>query len=157
MRYLRHIREQQGLSQDQLSELSGVAQHNISKIERGLQKPTAKTLGKLAKALGVEEPSLLGLDLSSVHTFEELITGSPFTRQAFVEYKRLTGRLDSLLRDVEEIFAASVNDYRDDSLMRARLQAAYMLGYIQSTCDAHDVRGKEFTRGENEERFAKSS
>jgi transcriptional regulator with XRE-family HTH domain len=57
---LRHIREQVGLSQPELSELSGVAQGTISDIELGKRKPRGRTLRKLAQALGVQVADLLG-------------------------------------------------------------------------------------------------
>jgi transcriptional regulator with XRE-family HTH domain len=57
---LRHIREQAGLSQPELSERSGVAQGTISDIERGKRKPRGRTLRKLAQVLGVEVADLLG-------------------------------------------------------------------------------------------------
>lgn len=60
METLRHIREQAGLSQPELSELSGVAQGTISDIERGKRKPRGRTLRKLAQVLGVEVADLLG-------------------------------------------------------------------------------------------------
>jgi transcriptional regulator with XRE-family HTH domain len=57
---LRHIREQAGLSQPELSEISGVAQGTISDIELGKRKPRGRTLRKLAQALGVQVTDLLG-------------------------------------------------------------------------------------------------
>jgi transcriptional regulator with XRE-family HTH domain len=57
---LRHIREQVGLSQPELSEISGVAQGTISDIELGKRKPRGRTLRKLAQALGVQVTDLLG-------------------------------------------------------------------------------------------------
>jgi transcriptional regulator with XRE-family HTH domain len=57
---LRHIREQAGLSQPELSELSGVAQGTISDIELDKRKPRGRTLRKLAQALGVEVADLIG-------------------------------------------------------------------------------------------------
>lgn len=49
---LRQIRKQKGMTQGQLSELSGVPVPNISEIENGANC-TVKTLNKLADALGV--------------------------------------------------------------------------------------------------------
>lgn len=45
-------REDKGMSQRQLSELSGVPQKTISRIENGIDVPKIDTLAKLAKALG---------------------------------------------------------------------------------------------------------
>jgi DNA-binding XRE family transcriptional regulator len=48
------LRRQRGLTQRRLSELSGVQQADISRIERGETQPTAITAGRLARALGAE-------------------------------------------------------------------------------------------------------
>lgn len=47
------------LSQDKLSELSGVSTDYISLIERGKRTPSIKRLCLIAKALGVEPYKLL--------------------------------------------------------------------------------------------------
>lgn len=51
---LRRARKERGLSQERLSELSGVAQHTISDAERGRHYPQRVTLEKLARAMGME-------------------------------------------------------------------------------------------------------
>lgn len=45
-------RQARGLTQRQLSEITGVAQADISRIERGAGNPTEATLQRLAEALG---------------------------------------------------------------------------------------------------------
>jgi transcriptional regulator with XRE-family HTH domain len=47
---IQEFRMDSGITQIELSEVSGVSQGDISKIERGLLSPTIKTLKKLAKA-----------------------------------------------------------------------------------------------------------
>lgn len=47
-------RERKGLSQRQLSHLSGVPQKTISRIENGIDIPKIPTLIKLANPLGLE-------------------------------------------------------------------------------------------------------
>lgn len=47
-------REEKGISQKQLSELSGVTQCDISRIEGGVANPTIETLERICKALGLE-------------------------------------------------------------------------------------------------------
>jgi transcriptional regulator with XRE-family HTH domain len=59
---LRHIREQAGYSQQDLTDETGVSQHTISEIELGRRKPQGRTLRKLAKALDVTVADLLGVD-----------------------------------------------------------------------------------------------
>ena len=50
---LAEIRKSKGLSQDQLSKLSGVGRVTIARIETGKISPNLQTLEKLAAALGV--------------------------------------------------------------------------------------------------------
>jgi XRE family transcriptional regulator, regulator of sulfur utilization len=45
-------RQARGLTQRELSEITGVAQADISRIERGAGNPTEATLQRLAAALG---------------------------------------------------------------------------------------------------------
>lgn len=52
--YIREIREQQGLSQEKLSRLSGVSSSHIGYLENGEREPTISVLCKLAKALNVD-------------------------------------------------------------------------------------------------------
>jgi DNA-binding XRE family transcriptional regulator len=45
-------RAKAGLSQKQVSELSGIDQSDFSKIERGIANPTISTLERISKAMG---------------------------------------------------------------------------------------------------------
>ena len=56
---LKALREQRGLTQEQLSEKSGVSRTYLARLETGRQDPTLSTLEKLAKALGVKVGRLL--------------------------------------------------------------------------------------------------
>ncbi|MFS0646781.1 helix-turn-helix domain-containing protein [Siminovitchia sp. 179-K 8D1 HS] len=47
-------RDRQGISQRKLSEMSGVPQKTISRIENGIDVPKISTLIKLTTALGLE-------------------------------------------------------------------------------------------------------
>ncbi|MBQ6752552.1 MAG: helix-turn-helix domain-containing protein [Clostridia bacterium] len=49
---VRKARAEAGISQMQLSELTGIDQSDISKIERGVANPSVSTLQRIAKALG---------------------------------------------------------------------------------------------------------
>lgn len=46
-------RKQTGMTQKQLSELTGIAQGDISKIENGSANPSLRTLQRLAAGLGM--------------------------------------------------------------------------------------------------------
>lgn len=48
------LREKAGLTQVELAERTGISQADISRIERGATSPTAKTLQRIAEALGAE-------------------------------------------------------------------------------------------------------
>jgi DNA-binding XRE family transcriptional regulator len=48
------LRHRRGLTQRRLSELSGIQQADISRIERGETQPTTVTAKRLADALGVD-------------------------------------------------------------------------------------------------------
>lgn len=45
-------REQSNMTQEELSEKSGVPQADISRIESGKANPTLRTLGRIAEAMG---------------------------------------------------------------------------------------------------------
>lgn len=51
---LQKARANAGLSQKELSELTGIDQSDISKIERGVANPSVSTLERLARAMGME-------------------------------------------------------------------------------------------------------
>lgn len=53
------IRNQKGLTQEQLADLSGFSQQYISGLESGKRNPTVVTVYELAKALGVSHLDLL--------------------------------------------------------------------------------------------------
>jgi transcriptional regulator with XRE-family HTH domain len=50
---LRRLRRMQDVTQEQLSEKSGVSSDFISQLERGLNSPSLDTIQKLADGLGV--------------------------------------------------------------------------------------------------------
>jgi transcriptional regulator with XRE-family HTH domain len=58
-RNLRAAREKLGLTQEQVSERSGVQAGEVSRIERGKRDPQVSTLEKLAAAVEVEPGDLL--------------------------------------------------------------------------------------------------
>ena len=57
--HLRKIRQQSVLSQQQLSQDSGVARDTVSKLETGRRKAYPKTIQSLAASLGVEPRELI--------------------------------------------------------------------------------------------------
>jgi transcriptional regulator with XRE-family HTH domain len=61
---LRRIRTEQGLSQEKLAELAGLHRTYVSQAERGVVSISLDNIEKLAKALGITEESLVGLETS---------------------------------------------------------------------------------------------
>ena len=53
-RAVAYARALAGISQKQLSEISGIDQSDISKLERGISNPSVATLERIANALGGE-------------------------------------------------------------------------------------------------------
>jgi len=54
MTTLKDLRLKQFISQEDLAKKTGIAASTINRLENGKQKPTFKTIRKLAVALGVE-------------------------------------------------------------------------------------------------------
>jgi transcriptional regulator with XRE-family HTH domain len=58
----KRIRQEKGLTQEQLAERSGFSQQYISGLEQGRRNPTVVALYELALALGVDYVELLRAD-----------------------------------------------------------------------------------------------
>jgi transcriptional regulator with XRE-family HTH domain len=61
-RNVKRIRQEKGLTQEQLAELSGFSQQYISGLEQGRRNPTVVSLYELATALGVGHMELVSPD-----------------------------------------------------------------------------------------------
>jgi transcriptional regulator with XRE-family HTH domain len=61
-RNVKRIRQEKGLTQEQLADLSGFSQQYISGLEQGRRNPTIVTLFELATALGVGHMDLVQPD-----------------------------------------------------------------------------------------------
>jgi transcriptional regulator with XRE-family HTH domain len=142
MKYLRYIREKAELTQAQLAELSGVPQAAISRIERGGRAPRHSTLEKLANVLKVEHPSWLAVPMAPYTTFGELIEGKPEERRTYIEVMRESGTLRDFINRLDRLYEESVEDYSDDSLTQARIQAAVMLGYAKAMYEGKEAQGE---------------
>jgi transcriptional regulator with XRE-family HTH domain len=60
-RNVKRIRQEKGLTQEQLAELSGFSQQYISGLEQGRRNPTIVSIYELATALGVGHMELVRL------------------------------------------------------------------------------------------------
>jgi transcriptional regulator with XRE-family HTH domain len=56
---VKRVREQSGLTQEQLAEASGFSQQYISSLEQGQRNPTIITVYEIAQALGVSHLDLM--------------------------------------------------------------------------------------------------
>jgi transcriptional regulator with XRE-family HTH domain len=70
---LRACRLQAGLSQSALEGLSGIPKARLSRYENGHVVPSIETLGRLARALGCSEASLLGDSKALVQDFVDAL------------------------------------------------------------------------------------
>jgi transcriptional regulator with XRE-family HTH domain len=58
-RNVKRIRQEKGLTQEQLAEISGFSQQYISGLEQGRRNPTIVSIYELATALGVSHMELV--------------------------------------------------------------------------------------------------
>ena len=58
---LRELRENKGLTQEQLSGLAALYRTHYSKLERGLRSPTIETVFKIAQALDMKPHEIIML------------------------------------------------------------------------------------------------
>ena len=58
-RNIRRLREEAGLSQEQLAFDAGMKRSYLSDMERGVRNPTVRALGRIAEALKVKPSRLL--------------------------------------------------------------------------------------------------
>lgn len=63
---IKETRNSTGISQNQLSELTGIAREQISRIENGQINPTILTLAKISEALEITLPNLLNFKFENV-------------------------------------------------------------------------------------------
>jgi transcriptional regulator with XRE-family HTH domain len=110
LQIIKALRQELGLSQQQLAELAGVDKVTLIRIETGRGNPTVETLGKLATALGVEMADLfpkaqrpLFPELPDTATQEERQGRRPWRSEA-EEYIRQN---EGLLSDPELTYAVS--------------------------------------------------
>jgi transcriptional regulator with XRE-family HTH domain len=98
-RTVKMLREGQNLSQDQLALDAGVSRQTVSNIERGEHRADVKTLGKVAKALGVKISVLLDADVVDVEIRSEI--------------RRAGEKMRSWSPDERERYVRALIDHRD--------------------------------------------
>ena len=101
--YLREQRESARLSVRQLSDLAGISNPYLSQIERGLKRPSAEILGRLAKGLEVSAESLY-VRAGLLESDTAASAGDTDTRRAITADPWLTDRQKSTLLDIYDSF-----------------------------------------------------
>lgn len=76
-------------------------------------------------------------------TFEELIDGTPESRRNYIEVMRESKTLDDFTKRLDRLYQESVEDYRDDLLTLARVQAAFMLGYAKAMREGRTLQEED--------------
>lgn len=62
---IKNLRTSKGLTQQELSRMTGISVNSLSRYERGLRQPTVEAVSKIAKALGIDPFSLFSFDMAS--------------------------------------------------------------------------------------------
>ena len=90
-RKIAKYRKAAGLTQQQLGEKLSVALETISRMERGANTPSIKTLGRLGRALGIPAHEFLMSDVGTSqkdNALDELVTLLKFRKIAEIELVR---------------------------------------------------------------------
>jgi transcriptional regulator with XRE-family HTH domain len=125
LRELREIRLRRGLSQADLSAMTGVAEFTISEIESGKRaNPRPSTLRKLAQGLGVEVTDLYGELDSPLGVAPPSSTQPPLN--GFEEERRFSRFGEAIIavaaRWGEAVSSPDMNDGERLAIIRAALQ-----------------------------------
>ena len=94
---IKNLRQQKGIKQTALAEMSGITQTYLSQIENNIKEPGISTLRIIAKNLGIPLPVIFFLSLEN----DDI---SPEKRNAF---KHLAPSIYSM---ISEFFTNSTND-----------------------------------------------
>jgi transcriptional regulator with XRE-family HTH domain len=114
MRELTRIRKERSLSQQRLADASGVNNATINQIERGRRSPNARTLEKLAAALGVEVADLFPKAQSQLpleESFSDLLEKKGFPAEQIAAYLAQNERDEEFIR--RELEKMSAKDFRE--------------------------------------------
>ena len=112
---LKKLREEKGLTQVQLSELTGISARMIQKYESGNARPRLDAAEKIAKALNITADQLLGnADMLVAQAAEKY--GSRGAKQA-----------QQLTEEVTRLFAGGEMAQEDMDVMMKAIQDAYWI------------------------------
>ncbi|WP_106817832.1 helix-turn-helix domain-containing protein [Janibacter massiliensis] len=107
--YLREQRLSARLSVRQLSELAGISNPYLSQIERGLKRPSAEILQRIATGLHISAETLY-VQAGLLDPEDHIRTDRPTTRDAIRADQALTAKQRQVLLDVYDSFVGSEED-----------------------------------------------
>lgn len=119
----RKLRSAKNLSQEELGRLVGVHANHLGRYERGLSKPSADTLQRIAEALGVSSDYLIN---GSSETFARARFEDRELLEMFQKVEKFPENEKFAVKEVLDAFIArrQVREMAAQSLQPARLQAA---------------------------------
>jgi transcriptional regulator with XRE-family HTH domain len=125
---IKYFRTAHKMSQEKLSELSGISFSTIRKYESGERKPKADQLLKLADALGISINTLLDLDIKTVSDLLSLI----FKMDEQLDMKMEVTKDDTGIYDASSIRLSFSNDTVNQKLLSYILACQNRQEYIAS-------------------------
>ena len=99
---IKRFREDQQLTQQSISEMTGLAPTNVSHIERGATKASLPSLVKIANALGVTMDDLLCDSLTESRSAYERMAGEILADCSHRELKIITETMLALRESLRE-------------------------------------------------------
>jgi transcriptional regulator with XRE-family HTH domain len=125
---IKYFRTAHKMSQEKLSELSGISFSTIRKYESGERKPKADQLLKLADALGISINTLLDFDIKTVSDLLSLI----FKMNDQLDMKMEVKKDDTGIYDASSIRLSFSNDIVNQKLLSYILACQNRQEYIAS-------------------------
>lgn len=123
---IRDIRKEKGLTQQALGQLLGVTQATVGQYETNPNPPKIETLQRIADALDVPLPELMGLELLDKNTWGRE-AGPEVYRKIAENIQRHHGaqaRANKAMERMTEDGRNKVADYAEDILPRYRAETA---------------------------------
>ncbi len=120
--FLAKIRESRNLTQEKLSELSGVTRYIISDFENEKRRPSARTRSRLSEALGC--------------SYLELMTGKDDSNN--IVKKKLGGDKQKYLEEAAALVKESCNDKNFDIELVIKIS-----GYLSDLLEEYDLSSDE--------------
>jgi transcriptional regulator with XRE-family HTH domain len=95
---VRRVREEKGMTREDLARRSGVSRNAIARLELGEREPSVRTLAGLARALGIQPEALGHLLISDYDPAYQARVASEIRRSRFPGASPLQASPDDLRR-----------------------------------------------------------